>query len=104
MATIALKTSLQAYMLHSVVLTATVLTQAASPTNLAQLQEIGVKVAGGFGPIAWEPAQLSWVMANPAAALESISRNMSEAIIKDQLNTAIHAAVAAIEAQSTPQG
>lgn len=76
---------------------------AASPTNLAQLQEIGVKVAGGFGPIAWEPAQLSWVMANPAAALESISRNMSEAIIKDQLNTAIHAAVAAIEAQSTPQ-
>lgn len=74
---------------------------AASPTNLAQLQEIGVKVAGGFGPIAWEPSQLSWVMANPAAALEAISRNLSEAIMKDQLNTAISAAVAAIEAQST---
>lgn len=73
----------------------------ASPTNLAQLQEIGVKVAGGFGPIAWEPSQLSWVMANPAAALEAISRNLSEAIMKDQLNTAISAAVAAIEAQGT---
>lgn len=69
-------------------------------TNLAQLQEIGVKVAGGFGPIQWEPAQLSWVQANPAAALESISRNLAEAIMKDQLNTAIAAAVAAIENQS----
>lgn len=77
---------------------ATNATQAA--TNLAQLQEIGVKVAGGFGPIQWEPAQLSWVQANPAAALESISRNLAEAIMKDQLNTAIAAAVAAIENQS----
>lgn len=73
----------------------------ASATNLAQLQEIGVKVAGGFGPIAWEPSQLSWVMANPAAALEAISRNLAEAIMKDQLNTAIAAAVAAIEAQGS---
>lgn len=74
---------------------------AASATNLAQLQEIGVKVAGGFGPIAWEPSQLSWVMTNPAAALEAISRNLAEAIMKDQLNTAIAAAVAAIEAQGS---
>src|SRR5687767_1084998 len=50
---------------------------AASATNLAQLQEIGVKVAGGFGPIAWEPAQLAWVQMNPAAAIEAISRNMA---------------------------
>jgi len=73
----------------------------AAATNLAQLQEIGVKVAGGFGPIAWEPSQLSWVQANPAAALEAISRNLAEAIMKDQLNTAIAAAVAAIEAQGS---
>lgn len=75
----------------------------ASPTNLAQLQEIGVKVGGGFGPIQWEPAQLNWVQANPAAALEAISRNLSEAIMKDQLNTAIVCAVAAIEAQGSAQ-
>lgn len=72
-----------------------------SATNLAQLQEIGVKVAGGFGPIAWEPSQLNWVQMNPGAALESISRNMAEAIMKDQLNTAVTSAVAAIEAQGS---
>lgn len=69
----------------------------ASSTALAQLQEIGVKVAGGFGPILWEPGQLAWVEMNPAAALEAISRNMAEAIMKDQLNTAIAAAIAAME-------
>jgi hypothetical protein len=74
---------------------------AASSTNLSQLQEIGVKVAGGFGPIAWEPAQLAWVQLNPAAAIEAISRNMAEAIMKDQLNTLIAALVAAIEAQGS---
>lgn len=72
----------------------------ATPTDLAQLQAVGVKIAGGFGPIRWEPAQLSWVQMNPAAALESISRNLAEAIMKDQLNTAIAALVAAIEAQT----
>jgi len=74
---------------------------AQSATNLAQLQNIGVKVAGGFGPIAWEPGQLSWVQANPAAALESISRNLAEAIMKDQLNALIASLAAAIEAQGS---
>lgn len=73
----------------------------ASPTALAQLQEIGVKVAGGFGPIIWEPAQLSWVQKSPAEAVEVISRNLAESILKDQLNTGIAAAVAAIEAGTT---
>jgi hypothetical protein len=70
-------------------------------TNLAQLQAVGVKVAGGFGPIAWEPGQMAWVQKSPAEALEVISRNLAEAIMKDQHNTAIAAAVAAIEAQTT---
>lgn len=74
---------------------------AQSATNLAQLQSIGVKVAGGFGPISWEPAQLSWVQMNPAAALEAISRNLAESIMRDQLNTVIAALVAAIEAQGS---
>lgn len=69
-----------------------------SATNLSQLQEIGVKVAGGFGPIQWEPSQLAWVEMNPAAAIESISRNLSEAIMQDQLNKGIASAVGAIEA------
>jgi hypothetical protein len=69
----------------------------ASSTALAQIQHNTVKIAGGFGPIVWEPAQLKWVGDNPAAAVEVISRNMAEAIMKDMLNTAIAAAVAAIE-------
>ena len=69
----------------------------ASSTALAQLQHNTVKIAGGFGPIVWEPSQLRWVGDNPAAAVEVISRNMAEAIMKDMLNTAIAAAVAAIE-------
>lgn len=74
---------------------------AANSTALSQLQEIGVKVAGGFGPILWEPGQLTWVQKSPGEAAEVISRNLAEAILKDQLNTAIAAAVAAIEAGTT---
>ncbi len=74
---------------------------AASATPLAQLQHNTVKVAGGFGPVLWEPGQLTWVQNNPEAAAEVISRNMAEAIMQDMLNTAIAAAVAAIEAQGT---
>lgn len=74
---------------------------AASATNLEQLQNIGVKVAGGFGPIRWEPGQLTWVQKDPAEALEVISRNMAEALVQRQLNQAIAALVGAIEAGTT---
>ena len=72
-----------------------------SSTSLSQLQSVGVKVAGGFGPILWEPGQISWIKKSPQEALEVISRNLAEAIVKDQLNTAIACAVAAIEPQTT---
>lgn len=74
---------------------------AAGSTPLSQIQHNSVKVAGGFGPILWEPAQLSWVQSNPVSAVELISRNMAEAIMRDMLNTAIAAAVAAVEAQGS---
>lgn len=73
----------------------------ASNTSLAQLQAVGVKVAGGFGPILFEPGQLSWVQKSPAEAAAVISKYMAEAMLKDQLNTAIAALVAAIEANSS---
>lgn len=69
---------------------------AQAATQLTQKQYDSVKIAGGFGPILWEPSQLSWVQKNPEEALEVISRNLSEAIMADQLNTAIAALVAAI--------
>jgi hypothetical protein len=74
---------------------------AQASTALAQLQEIGVKVAGGFGPVVFEPGQLSWVQKNPAEAIAVISQALAEGILQDQLNTAIAALVAAIEAQTT---
>jgi hypothetical protein len=69
----------------------------ASATNLAQLQHNTVKVAGGFGPIAWEPSQLNWVGDNPELAVAVISQNMAEAIMQDMLNAGIASAVAALE-------
>lgn len=69
----------------------------ASSTSLAQIQHNTVKVAGGFGPILWEPGQLRWVGDNPALAVAVISKNMAEAMMKDMLNSAIAAGVAAIE-------
>ena len=72
-----------------------------SVTSVSQLQHNTVKVAGGFGPIKWEPAQLTYIRMNPQSALQLISRNMAEAMMKDMLNTAIAALVAAIEAGTT---
>lgn len=69
----------------------------ASGTALAQIQHNSVKVAGGFGPIEWEPAQLTWVGDNPALAVAVISQNMAEAILKDMLNSGIASAIAAME-------
>ena len=66
-------------------------------TDLAQIEDVGVKVAGAFGPVRFEPAQLTYLLKTPAQAIEAISRNMAEAIMADQLNTGILTAVAAIE-------
>ncbi|WP_060537503.1 major capsid protein [Pseudomonas sp. NBRC 111125] len=74
---------------------------AQASTPLAQKQYDSVKIAGGFGPILWEPSQLSWIQKNPEEALEVISRNLSEAIMADQLNTAISALAGAIGNQPT---
>ena len=74
---------------------------AAAATPLVQIQEAGVKVAGGFGPTLWEPGQMAWVNKSPEEAVEVISRNLAEAILQDQLNTIIAALIAAIEARGT---
>lgn len=73
----------------------------ASSTDLTGLQHNSVKIAGGFGPILFEPGQLSWLQKPTAEGIEVISRNFAEAMMQDMLNSAIAALVAAIEAQST---
>lgn len=69
---------------------------AVAPTDLTQLKHSSVKVAGGFGPIRYEPAQLTWLDKPTALGIEVASRNFAEAMMADQLNSAIAALVAAI--------
>ena len=74
---------------------------AASATDLTQLKHSSVKVAGGFGPVRYEPGQMTWLTKPTAEGIEVASRNLAEAIMRDQLNTAIAALVAAIANQPT---
>jgi hypothetical protein len=69
---------------------------AASATDLTQLKHSSVKVAGGFGPIRFEPSQLTWLNKPTTEGIEVASRNFAEAMMRDQLNTAIAALRAAI--------
>ena len=73
---------------------------AVSATALAQSKAVEVKVAGGFGPIIFEPSQMAWISSNPAEALNVISNSMTEAILQDQINSAIAALVSAISNQA----
>lgn len=73
---------------------------AVSPTDLTQLRESAVKIAGGFGPIRFEPSQLTWLEKPTAEGIEVISSNFTDALMQDQLNTSIAALVAAISNQA----
>lgn len=73
---------------------------AASATDLSELKHSSVKIAGGFGPIRYEPSQMTWLQRPTAQGIEVASRNFAEAMLADQLNTAIAALVAAISNQA----
>lgn len=68
----------------------------ASATDLTQLKHSAVKIAGGFGPIRYEPSQMTWLLKPTSEGVEVASRNFAEALLQDQLNTAIAALVAAL--------
>lgn len=69
-------------------------------TDLTQAKDSGVKVAGGFGPILFEPSQMTWLRKPTGEAIAHISQNFAEAMMSDMLNTSIAALVAAISNQS----
>ena len=71
-----------------------------TPTALSQSEIVGVKVAGGFGPIEWEPSQLTYLQRNPGEAVNNIATGFANALLADQLNTSVAAAVAAVENQA----
>ncbi|MBD7992843.1 hypothetical protein H9643_18870 [Ochrobactrum sp. Sa2BUA5] len=68
-------------------------------TDLTQEKHTSVKVAGGFGPVRYEPSQMTWLNKPTAEGVEVASRNFAEALLQDQLNTAVAALVAAISNQ-----
>jgi hypothetical protein len=63
-------------------------------TDLAQIEGVGVKVAGAY-KMAFEPAQMTYLLKNPAEGIEVISRGVSEGIFQDMLNSGIASAAAA---------
>jgi len=73
--------------------------ESVAAVDLTQLQMNGVKVAGGFGPVSFEPSQMTWLQKPAPEGIEVASRNFAESIIADQLNTAIAALVASISNQ-----
>jgi len=73
---------------------------AASATSLSQGQNVGVKIAGGFGPILFEPSQMTYLQKNPGEAITAISSGFADALMADQLNTAVASATAAVENQA----
>lgn len=74
---------------------------AVTPTDLTELTGSKVKVAGGFGPVRYEPSQLTWLRRPTQQGIEAASMAFAELLLQDQLNTAIAALVAAIENVAT---
>lgn len=74
---------------------------AVSAVNVGQIDQIGVKVAGGTAPVLFEPQQFSWIQRSPQEAGVVIGAQVARGILADQVNTAIKAAVAACSQTAT---
>lgn len=70
---------------------------AVSATNLSELVGSKVKIAGGFGPVAYEPSQMTWLRRPTQEGITAASTAFAELLLQDQLNTAIASLVAALE-------
>lgn len=73
---------------------------AVGATAYGEDELVGVKVAGGFGPVLFEPSQMTYLQSNPEEAINNIAAGFADALLADQLNTAVGCAVAAVENQS----
>lgn len=67
-----------------------------NPTPLTNEVVTSVKIAGGFGPIEFEPGQISWLRKPTALGVATAVRQLTDLIVQDELNTAIMALVAAV--------
>lgn len=70
------------------------------PTDITDHTQSKVKVAGGFGPVRYEPSEMTWLEEPTARGIEIASRSFADALLYDQVNTAVLAAVGAISSQA----
>lgn len=70
---------------------------AQAATALTELKGSKVKIAGGFGPVSYEPSQMTWLQRPTQQGVAAASTAFAELLLQDQLNTAIAALVAALE-------
>lgn len=73
----------------------------AAATDLTEAQHSMVKVAGGFGPVRYEPSQMTWLQRPTQEGIAAASEAFAKILMQDQLNSAVASAVAAIENQAT---
>ena len=67
-----------------------------SATPLTQAQINTVKVAGGFGPVLFEPGQMTWLRKPTQEGITVASNQFAQSLMADQLNTLIASLVGAI--------
>lgn len=70
---------------------------AVTPVDLTELTGSKVKVAGGFGPVRYEPSQMTWLERPTQQGIQAAASAFAELLVQDQLNAAIASAVAATE-------
>lgn len=69
---------------------------AAPVTDLSELENVAVKIAGGFGPVRYEPSQMTWLQRPTQEGIAVAATQFAQILLQRQLNTAIGATVAAI--------
>lgn len=75
-------------------------TTAVTAVSLQQLKKASVKVAAGTPPVTFEPAQYRWILDSPEKAAIIIGEQLAQAMLQDELNSAIRALTAAISGQT----
>lgn len=68
-------------------------------TSIMDHTETEVKVAGGFGPVVYEPSEMTWLNEPTARGIDIAAQSFADALLFDQINTALGAAVGAIRSQ-----
>lgn len=70
---------------------------AVAATPLVENKNNHVKIAGGFGPVVYEPSQFTWLQRPTQQGIAAIANDFAQLLLQDQLNTIVAAAVAALE-------